>query len=137
MQQRLMAAARRGVDVRVLVPSRSDVPVTRWAAQAFYAALMGAGVRVYEYLPRMLHAKTIVIDGSWAAIGTSNFDYRSFFLNYELVFATHEPLFCKLLERAFLDDLSEAPAIAAEEWRARRWPQRFLEGVGWAMRRWL
>jgi len=79
MQQRLMQAARRGVDVRLLVPARSDVPLTRWAAQAFYAAMIASGVRVHEYRPRMLHAKTLVIDGCWAALGTANFDYRSLF----------------------------------------------------------
>ena len=137
MQQRLMAAARRGVDVRLLVPSQSDVPIARWAAHAIYGALIAADVRVYEYLPRMLHAKTVSIDGNWAAIGTSNFDYRSFFLNYELVLATQEPQFCMLLEQAFCDDLAESVAVTAEKWAARRWPRRLLEAIGWALRRWL
>ncbi|WP_207215746.1 phospholipase D-like domain-containing protein [Pseudolysobacter antarcticus] len=80
MQQQLMQAARRGVDVRLLVPSRTDVPLTRWAAHDFYTALIGAGASIYEYLPRMMHAKTMTIDSKWAVLGTSNFDYRSFFL---------------------------------------------------------
>ncbi len=137
MQQRLMKAARRGVDVRLLVPSRSDVPLTRWAAHAFYAALIAAGVRVYEYLPRMLHAKTVAIDGRWAALGTANFDYRSFYLNYELVLAAADARVCGLLERQFLDDLTESLPVSAGRWARRRWQQRVLEGVGWAMRRWL
>jgi len=137
MQQRLMRAARRGVDVRLLVPARSDVPLTRWAAQAFYAALIAAGVRVYEYLPRMLHAKTVAIDGRWAALGTANFDYRSFFLNYELVLAVPDARVCGLLERQFLHDLTESLPVSAEGWARRRWPQRLLEGVGWTVRRWL
>lgn len=137
MQQRLMAAARRGVDVRLLVPSQSDVPVTRWAAHAFYAALIGAGVRIYEYLPRMLHAKTVSIDGEWAVLGTSNFDYRSFFLNYELVFATREAGFCTRLERSFQGDLAESLEVSAERWAERPWPRRVLEAIGWILRRWL
>jgi cardiolipin synthase A/B len=137
MQQRLMKAARRGVDVRLLVPSRSDVPITRWAARAFYAALMAAGVRVYEYLPRMLHAKTVLIDGQWAALGTANFDYRSFFVNYELVLSVYEPGFCALLERQFHADLTESSLVSAGRWAGRRWWQRLLEGIGWTMRRWL
>ena len=137
MQQRLMAASRRGVDVRLLVPSRSDVPVTRWAAHAFYAALIEAGVRVYEYLPRMLHAKTVSIDGEWAVLGTANFDYRSFFLNYELVFMTREPGFCVRIERSFQADLGESLEVTAQRWTGRRWPGRVLEGIGWTLRRWL
>lgn len=137
MQQRLMNAARRGVDVRLLVPSRSDVPLTRWAAHAFYAALIAAGVRVYEYLPRMLHAKTIAIDGHWAVLGTANFDYRSFFLNYELVLAVSEPNFCARLERQFHADLRESSSVASGRWAERRWWRRLLEVVGWTARRWL
>ena len=137
MQQRLIAAARRGVDVRLLVPSQSDVPLTRWAARAFYAALIAAGVQVYEYLPRMLHAKTVAIDGQWAMLGTANFDYRSYFLNYELVLSAREPEFCALLEGHFNADLSESLAVTAGSWTRRRWPEKLLEFIGWTMRRWL
>lgn len=137
MQQRLMSAARRGVDVRLLVPSRSDVPVTRWAAHAFCAALIAAGVRVYEYLPRMLHAKTTAIDGQWATLGTANFDYRSFFVNHEMVLAVHEPEFRACLERQFLADLAESSPVTSGVWARRRWWLGLLEFVGWTMRRWL
>ncbi len=137
MQQRLIRAARRGVDVRLLVPARSDVPLTRWAARAFYAGLMAAGVRVYEYLPRMLHAKVLVIDGRWAALGTANFDYRSLFVNYELVLALGDARICGLLERQFLEDLARSAPVSARSLARRRWPQRLLEGIGWTVRRWL
>jgi cardiolipin synthase len=136
-QQSLMRAARRGIDVRLLVPSKSDVPVTRWAAHAFYGALMSAGVRIYEYLPRMMHAKTVVIDGRWATLGTANLDYRSFFLNYELLLAMAGSRECALLEQHFFDDLSESRPIIADSWPRRRWAEKLLEGVGWALRRWL
>ena len=136
-QQRLMKAARRGIDVRLLVPSKSDVPITRWAAHAFYGALISAGVRIYEYLPRMLHAKTVVIDGRRATLGTANLDYRSFFLNYELLLAMAGPRECALLEQHFFEDLSESRPIVADTWARRRWAGKLLEGVGWALRRWL
>ena len=136
-QQRLIRAARRGIDVRLLVPSKSDVPITRWAAQAFYDVLMTAGMRIYEYQPRMLHAKTVVIDGDWAAVGTANLDYRSFFLNYELVLASGEPDFCSQLEQHFHHDLTESLPITPVNWEKRRWPGRILEAFGWIMRRWL
>ena len=137
MQQRLARAARRGLDVRLLVPAVTDVPVTRWAARSLYAALMSAGVRIHEYLPRMLHAKTVVIDGRHAALGTANLDYRSLHLNYELVLALRAPEASARLERHFLEDLRHAEPVSAGRWAARRWPGRVLEGVGWAMRRWL
>ena len=132
-----MDAARRGIDVRLLVPSKSDVPITRWAAHAFYGALMSAGVRIYEYLPRMLHAKTVVIDGTWATLGTANLDYRSLFLNYELILAMTGLRECALLEQHFLEDLSASQVIIADTWAGRHWAEKLLEGVGWAMRRWL
>jgi cardiolipin synthase len=137
MQQQLMQAARRGVDVRLLVPSRSDVPLTRWAAHAFYAALIEAGVNIYEYLPRMLHAKTMTVDGRWAVLGTANFDYRSFFLNHELVFSTSERRFCTLLEESFQADLHQSTPVTAKDWASRDWQQRVFEVIGWSVRRWL
>lgn len=136
-QRRLMNAARCGIDVRLLVPSKSDVPITRWAAHAFYSELMSAGVRIYEYLPRMLHAKTVVIDGRRATLGTANLDYRSFFLNYELILVMKATRECELLEQHFLEDLTESQQIIANTWARRRWAKQLLEGVGWAMRRWL
>ncbi|ASJ73645.1 putative cardiolipin synthase YwiE [Granulosicoccus antarcticus IMCC3135] len=136
-QRRLIQAARRGIDVRLLVPSKSDVPITRWAAQAYYDVLMTAGMRIYEYQPRMLHAKTAVIDSDWAAVGTANLDYRSFFLNYELVLASGERGFCSQLEQHFLNDLTESLPITSVNWERRRWSGRMLEAFGWIMRRWL
>jgi len=79
--------------VRLLVPHKSDVFLTQWAARAAYASLLKAGVRIYEYLPRVLHAKTAVIDGAWGTVGTANLDYRSLYLNYELNFVTQAPVF--------------------------------------------
>ncbi len=137
MQQRLIRAARRGLDVRLLVPSKCDVPITRWAAHAFYDGLISSGVRIYEYQPRMLHAKIVVIDGDWATVGTANLDYRSLFLNYELLLATREPGICAELRQQFLDDLTESLPITPANWAKRNWPGRILEAFGWIMRRWL
>lgn len=134
-----MACARRGVgvDVRVLVPAKSDVPITRWAAHALYASLMSAGVRIYEYLPRMLHAKTVVVDRHWATLGSANLDYRSFFLNYELLLAMTTPDECELLGRQFCEDVSQSRLILADAWARRPWANRLLEGIGQIVRRWL
>jgi cardiolipin synthase A/B len=80
----LGAAARRGVDVRVLTAGpRTDVNVVRLAGRAWYEALLTAGVRVYEWQPSTLHAKTFVVESEWATIGSMNFDNRSLALNDE------------------------------------------------------
>ncbi len=133
----LIAAARRGVDVHVLTPLISDVPITQWAARAFYSALMSAGVHIHEYLPRMLHAKTVVVDSDWAALGTANLDYRSFFVNYELVLLTTSPHECEQLARHFVHDLSESRRLDATTFARRPWTSKLLEVAGHALRRWL
>ncbi len=133
--QALMAAARCGVDCRLLVPRKSDVWLTQWAARAAYANLLRAGVRIYEYIPRMLHAKTAVVDASWAIVGTANMDYRSFFVNYELNLVTRNIDLCYELQKQFLYDLSEAEEVSFSKWVNRPWTQHIVETVGWLARR--
>jgi len=136
-QRLLKEAAKRGVDVRLLVPRKSDVRLARWAAQAAYAGLLDKGVRIYEYLPRMLHAKTIVVGGHYATVGTANMDYRSFFLNYELNLFTRDPELCRKLQTQFYVDLEAAEEVCAKRWKRRFWGVRLLELIGWMARRWL
>ena len=136
----LAKAARRGVEVKLLVPHRIDETLARvvqWAARAAYGGLLDAGVEIYEYLPRMLHAKTLVIDEVWCTVGTANLDYRSFFLNYELTLISTDSALVGRLERDFQADLAQAVRIQPKRWaRRHRW-RRFLESLGWAIRRWL
>lgn len=136
-QHILIEAAKRGVEVSLLVPGKSDVPIARWAARAAYARLLAAGVKVYEYLPRMFHAKTTVIDGTWATIGTANMDYRSLFLNYELNLFTRDEQLCRQLQVQFKRDLAESAEIGLEVWGQRKWTEYFYETIGWLSRRWL
>jgi len=136
-QQQLKTAARQGVDVCLLVPRKSDVILARWAAQAAYAGLLDAGIRIFEYLPRMLHAKTIVIDSSYAMVGTANLDYRSFFVNYELNLFTRDYIFCEQLQAQFYTDLEAAEEINQGKWSRRFRGDRLFELIGWWARRWL
>jgi cardiolipin synthase len=116
----LVQAAARGVDVRVLVGGAStDVRIARVAGQARYEALLSAGVRIYEYLPSTLHAKTFVVDGCWTAVGTMNFDNRSLALNDEVTLAVLDPAFGRHLDAVFLDDLRHAQAIDLATFRRR------------------
>jgi len=137
IQRELTQAARRGVDVRVLVPHKSDVRIVQWAARAAYAGLLNAGAKIYKYQPRMLHAKTITIDGKWSSVGTANIDYRSFFLNYELNLASDNIELATALESQFLADLTESEQIHLKHWVKRGWYSRILEFIGWLSRRWL
>lgn len=139
-RRELMRAARRGVEVKLLVPHRIDEKLARvvqWAAHALYANLLAAGVQIHEYMPRMLHAKTLVVDGDWCTAGTANVDYRSFFLNYELTLVSTAPALVDRLEQDFQADLAQAVRIQPRRWAGRQLWSRFLERIGWAIRRWL
>lgn len=137
LRQGLREAAERGVDVRLLIPRISDVRLARWAASALYGELLDAGVRVFEYLPRLLHAKTVVADGNFALLGTANLDYRSVFLNYELMLASRDAVLCSALQEQFEADLAVSAEVQLERWRRRRWLTRLAEGMAWGVRRWL
>lgn len=137
LRRRLIAAARRSVDVRVLTPAKSDVPLAQWAARALYSGLLRHGVRVYEYEPRVLHAKTVLVDDAWASVGTANLDYRSLFINAEVNLVTNDATFCEELAREFLTDLEAAHEIKLEHWQRRAWWQVMREKFAWPLRRWL
>lgn len=108
--RRLIKAARRGVDVRVLVPSRSDVFFMPWITRSYYNVLTKSGVKIYEYLPRFLHAKVVMID-DWCIVGSSNLNRRSFLHDFEVDVVLVDPRSIELLERQFLVDLKESKEI--------------------------
>jgi cardiolipin synthase A/B len=132
----LRSAARRGVDVRILVPGRhTDKEFVRVAGRAAYSDLLDAGARIYEYEPTMLHAKTLCVDGRWSAVGTVNFDNRSFQLHDEVTLCVWDRDFAGELERAFERDLRRSDEIDADRWRARSVSQRVAEGATTVLRR--
>jgi len=109
----LCTAAQRGVDVRLLVPLRGDSRLIDLAARSYMPELVASGVRVYEYLPRFIHAKTIVIDDDLAIVGTANLDNRSFKLDFELTALIYDLALTERLARAFEADLADSRAIDA------------------------
>jgi len=109
----------------------------QWASRAAYAQLLDAGVRIYEYLPRMLHSKTAVVDSSWAIIGTANLDYRSLFVNHEINITTQNPVLCNQLDAQFEIDLEQSEEICTRQWARRPWSSHMEELIGWLARRWL
>ena len=126
--QLLAAAARRGVDVRILTNSaQTDVKTTWLAGRSRYETLLAAGVRVYEYRPTTIHAKTFVVDGVWSAVATMNFDNRSLAYNNEVALVTRDLRVGATLDSLFLEDLRFADEIRLDEFRRRPWTARLLE----------
>jgi cardiolipin synthase len=124
----LTRAARRGVDVRVLVPGdASDVKTTLLAGRHRYGELLRGGVRVYEYQPTNMHAKTIVVDGLWSSIGSMNFDNRSFAFNDEATLVAHDRALGARMDSIFLADLEHAREITLAAHERRGWMDRAME----------
>ena len=137
MQRWLIRAARRGVDVRMLVPHKSDARLARWASCAAYSQLLREGVRIFEYLPRMLHAKIVVADREWCIVGTSNLDSRSAHNNYELNLISADPALCRELAEHFEQDLLCSAEVRQSGCVKHPVVQRVAETLGGFSRRWL
>jgi cardiolipin synthase len=132
--RRLIAdAARRGVDTRVLTAGEdTDVKATLYAGRARYHQLLAAGVRIYEYRPTMMHAKTLVVDGAWVAVGSMNADNRSLTFNEEVNLLALDSRLGTLLDRMFFDDLQHADEVTLETFKKRPWRRRILERAAYA-----
>jgi cardiolipin synthase A/B len=113
--QSLASAARDGVDVRLLVPGSTDVPLMRALSRAGYRPLLEAGVRVFEWNGSMLHAKTAVADGHWARVGSTNLNLASWIGNWELDVAVEDKTFAARMEEMFLEDLQHSTEIVLSE----------------------
>jgi cardiolipin synthase len=120
-------AARRGVDVQLLVPSQSDSKPALAVQRSTYSDLMAAGVKIYELDGMMLHTKSVVIDGVWTILGSSNFDHRSVLFNDELDAVVLGSAVSGDLERYFSADVAGARRITPEQWRKRPFVQRIRE----------
>jgi cardiolipin synthase len=124
----LEGAVRRGVDVRVIVPGEdSDVPIVRQASRWHYDLLLRRGIRIFEYQPTMMHAKTMVVDGAWSTIGSSNFDDRSFRLNDEVNINIYDDGIAGQMEAMFHADLARSEEITLRKWFKRGWLDRVKE----------
>jgi cardiolipin synthase A/B len=128
MQEALIAAALRGVDVRVLLPGTSDHPVVDAAARSYFPELLSAGVKIHGYGPPALHAKTLVVDRDAAIVGTANLDNRSLRLNFEVLTVCYGHAHTDELARMFERDLTHATPITAETLSGRSIGARLFEG---------
>ena len=124
----LVAAARRGVDVQLLTTgAHNNITLARLASHATYARLLAAGVRIFEYVPTMLHAKSIVVDGAWCSLGSANVDACSLRRNLEANIGTCDDTLVAETMRAFATDVANAHEITSANWRTRPITQRAAE----------
>lgn len=129
LMRALTDAARRGVDVQMLVPGVSDFWAPLHAGRSHYAELLRAGVRLHELHETMLHAKTCVIDGYWTSVGSSNLDWRSVLHNAEANLVVHDSTLADEMERVFRADVERALRVDAADWARRGYSQRILEAL--------
>jgi cardiolipin synthase len=129
IEEAIKQAARRGVDVRLLVPAVSNHVVADWLSRGFYGELLAAGVRIFRFKGAMVHAKTSTIDGSWSTVGTANIDRLSMTGNYEINLEIIDPAFAAEMEGIYRTDLANCDELTAETWDARGVHRKFTELV--------
>lgn len=130
--QALEAAAQRGVEVRIILPSVTDSGLLFYAARSFYSEMLDSGIKLYQLQLAVLHAKTAVIDKVWATVGSTNIDTRSFLHNHEINVVVFGEEFGNAMENAFAEDLRDSVEITQASWAQRPMGDRFKE---WAARR--
>lgn len=131
----LVAAARRGVDVRIIVPDESDIPMVNWASRAVWARLLSNGVRIYQWSQSILHSKSAVIDGRWSTIGTFNLDYLSLRVNLEVNATVLDEGFAQTMEASFLRDFELCREVEFRAFQYRSLGARLLELVAYRFRK--
>jgi cardiolipin synthase len=125
----MCTAAYRGVDVRLLIPRRGDSRLIDLAARSYLPELLTAGVRVFEYLPRFIHAKTMVVDDDIAIVGTANLDFRSFQLDFEVAAVAYDRALAARLATAYEVDLADSREMKAADLLHLSLPRRLGEAT--------
>ena len=133
----LVAAAKRGVDVTVVLPGVSDSGLVFHAGHALYDQLLAGGIRIFHLKLAVLHAKTAVIDGAWSTVGSTNIDMRSFLHNSELNVVVLGDSFGREMENAFQEDLRDSEEITKAKWETRPISDRMKEWAARFMNYWL
>jgi cardiolipin synthase A/B len=135
--QALKDAAARGVDVKLILPSKTDSNLVFYASRSFYTELLTAGVKIYEEQQSLLHAKTALIDGVWSTIGSTNLDWRSFLHNYEINAVILSNTFGDQMHALFERDLKTSELITLEQWKKRPLSSRIREKAARLWAYWL
>jgi cardiolipin synthase len=135
-QELARAIKERGVEVQIITPGRhADHLLTRRSSRRLYGELLRAGAKIYEYKPSMIHTKSLIIDGIWSVVGSTNFDNRSFGLNDEVNLAALDTGLAERLQEDFSRDLANSRAVSYDEWRRRSVFERAHEWLGWILER--
>ncbi len=135
IRRSLASAVERGVEVRVIVQGRTDVPVAKYAGRKIFGRLLQDGIQLYEWQGPILHAKTAVIDSRWCTVGTYNLDYRSWRFNLEVTAAIEDAAIARALERQFSADLERCKPIDYESWSNRAVGDRLLDNFFFRFRK--
>ena len=134
LRDAVVERSKQGVDVRVLVPgNHTDAVPVQLAGRSYYEELLAAGVRIFEYQPAMMHAKTVVVDGAWSVVGSANLDERSMELNEENVLGIADRDFARSIEEGLVADFARCREIHLEQWRKRPVYQRLFEALAKAL----
>ena len=137
LEKAIQDAARRGVRVRIILPSYSDFSGVFYAGRAHYDELLEAGVKLYELENAFLHSKSIVVDGVWSSIGSTNFDWRSFVHNNEINVCVFGEDFAAQMAKMFETDLADSKEITKATWKKRGFKERFKEWMWLPIQYWL
>lgn len=129
MSQALQAAAKRGLDVRIMVSGKSDVPLVQLASRSFFQEMLQSGVKVYKYEAGFLHSKMMVFDNSLTLIGSVNFDFRSFEHNFEVEAFIYDVEVAKEASSIFIQDQHSSQIISLRNWMKRSKWQKFIESI--------
>lgn len=125
----LVAAARRGVDVKLLLPAKSNHIVADWISRGYFRRMLDAGIGIHRYRDAMVHAKTATIDGNWTTIGTANVDRLSMTGNYEINLEIIDAALAEEMERIYRTDLTNTLQLTMAEWQSRDVYARFTEAI--------
>ncbi|MCB0375867.1 MAG: cardiolipin synthase, partial [Sinomicrobium sp.] len=123
----LTAAAKSGIDIKLIIPDISDSWAAKYATFSFVAVLLKAGVKVYRYKKGFIHAKVMIVDDIFTTIGTSNMDYRSFDINFEINALIYDREVAAVTLRSFKEDLKHSERILSEAWEQRKFTQKLKE----------
>ena len=122
-------AARSGRDVRIILPFRPDKWIPLMAGRYLWGALLEAGVKIYQYTPGFMHAKMLIVDDSWASVGSVNFDNRSLHLNFEVTALMESPALVSELETAMLADIARCIEVTVGSFGQRPFVSKMAENA--------
>lgn len=125
----LTTAALSGIDVRIILPEKSDARLSKWCSFSYVEGMLEAGIRVYFYQRGFIHSKVAMVDGSFATIGTTNLDFRSLETNFEVNAFIYDSAFSAKIEKRFIDDARNSRELKYEEWKRRPWQNKLKESL--------